>query len=114
MKRTLLELFAEALQSDRLVEMLFDKAANRLHCVSLRITADRLWTAAQASAISRLLSLLRPRKERNILPPWAPRRTRWPAIHARRRDRENELSVVRGRTRDDSIPALFVRLAERD
>ena len=107
-KRALVKFLAQAGQRHRLVEMLLDEPANRLHAVRLRIAAGRLRPATQAGAVSRLLGLRGRKEELHVLPPRPPRRTRRPAIHTRRRNCENKLSVMRRVTRADRIPAPLV------
>ena len=94
MKRALPKLLAQTIQSQRLVEMLLDEAANRLHAVGLGVAVERLRPAAQTGAISGLLGQFGPGEELNIFPARAARRTRRPAIHARTRDGEHKLSVA--------------------
>ncbi len=82
MKRALAEFFGQPVQRQRLIEMLLDKPADRLHPVRLSIPAERLWPAPQARPIPGLLRPFGIAEESNVLPPRPPRRTRRPAIHS--------------------------------
>ena len=71
MEGTLMKFFAKTIERDRLIQMLFDVAAYRLHAVRLWVAVDRSGTATQASAISGLLGFGRPGEELHIFTPWA-------------------------------------------
>jgi hypothetical protein len=108
MKRALTEFFAKTLQSQRFVQMLLDKAANRLRSAGLGVSAERFRFAAQAGPISSSLGLFWPGKELDISPAWPARRAGGPAIHSRARDGENEFPIPRGIAGHHGIPAPFV------
>jgi hypothetical protein len=105
MKRALPKFPAEAIESQRLVKMLLDEAADRLHSVGLAIAVERLGPAAQTSSITCLLRLFGREKKLNIFPARTARRTRGPAIHSRTRDGENKLSVSIGLASYHRFPA---------
>ena len=109
MEWALVKSFAQALQSDGLVEMLFDVTADLLDPVRLRIATQRPWAATQAGAVSGSLRLFGTREELDVLPARTARGARRPAINACRRDSEDELAVVGGVARDDGAPELVVR-----
>jgi hypothetical protein len=108
MKRALMKFLAQTTERDRLVEVLLDETADRLHTVSLIVAAQRFGLAAQAGAVSGPLGLLRQREELNVLAPRAPRRARGPAVYARARHSEHELAVMCCVARNDRVPANLV------
>src|ERR1700686_4294538 len=108
MKRALAEFLAQPIEGQRLVEMLLDETANRLHPVRLSITVERFGAATKTGAISRLLGLFGLMEELNVFPAGTARRTRRPAIHAPTRHGENELSVAGSLAGYHGIPALVV------
>jgi hypothetical protein len=75
MEWTLAEFFAQAIEGQRLVEMLLDKSANCLHSVGFHVSAEGLGPATQACAISSLFGHFRSGKELNIPPAGTARRT---------------------------------------
>src|ERR1700687_3282620 len=88
--------------------MLLDKSANRFHPVRLSVAVERFGAATKTGAISRLLGLFGPVEELNIFPAGTARRTRRPAIHARTRYGENEISVAGSLAGYHGIPARVV------
>src|SRR5208283_5249727 len=104
MKRALAKGLAQAIERDRFIEMLLDVAADLFREVRLRTSARRSRPAAQASAKASLLRLLRMREEGRVLAARPPRRTRRPAIDARARHGEDELSVIVRVAGHDRVP----------
>src|ERR1700674_4892850 len=105
MERTLVKFFAESCQSNRLVEMQLDVAAQSLHHVGLAITDHRPRTAAQAGAVTGLFGLVGPRKEFDILATRASCGTRRAAIDPGTRYRKHELPGGSAVAREEGVPA---------
>src|SRR5258708_5379095 len=108
MKRALVKFLAQPIQSQRLVDMLLDEPANRLHPVGLRVATERSGPAPQTGPIPSLLGLFGPDEELHVLPAWTPRRARRPAIHARTRNREHKFPIAGGIARHHGIPPRVV------
>jgi hypothetical protein len=106
-----MEFPAQTFERQRFVEVLLDEAANRLHAVGLVIAALCPRMAAQAGSVSRLFRCLRSGKEPHIFPPRTPRPARGPAVHSRRRNAEDKLSIAHGVSREHRMPALLVSTA---
>src|SRR5580658_2246374 len=111
MKRAFPEDLPQTIERNRLIEMLFNVAADLLGGIRLRIAAERPRPATQAGAEAGFLRLLGSRIEFHVLTPRTARRARRPAINAGTGDREDELSVAARIAPDNCIPALVVAVA---
>jgi hypothetical protein len=108
-ERALPKLFAQPLQRNWFIEVLFDVPAYCLYHLRLTAGTGRLRTATQAGTVSGMFSILRLAEKHYILPPRTPRWARWPAVHAGRRHREHEFSIAVRITIQDRLPLWVCR-----
>src|SRR5579863_562627 len=94
---------SQASQRQRLVEMLFDVAADGAGFSNSSV-ARRLGAATQAGAVASFLGFIGTAKERDVFPPRASRRARRPAIDAGRGHGEYEAAVLTGVAGFDGLP----------
>jgi hypothetical protein len=102
---------AQRAQCKRLIEVLLDITAHRLHCVVFRITASGLGQATQAGTIAGSFGLFSLEKEGYI---FSTRTFRWAgrtAIYSGRGNGEHKPAIVAGVTVKDRLPALIFILA---